>query len=197
MFNLGEVNFFLPELLVTLSEIRNVLDTRQIRLTRALGQNFLHDHNVLAKVARAAQLSSDDSVLEVGPGLGALTDFLLRAAARVVAVEKDRRLFDYLVERYAGHSRLDLVHGDALEMLQSQSLRLGPSWRVVSNLPYSVASPILVELTRWPNGPQKLAVTLQLEVAQRVVARAGQPAYGILSVLTQLYYAPGPLFKIS
>lgn len=174
-----------------------ILESRQIRLSRSLGQNFLHDKNVLGKIAGAAELTETDPVLEIGPGLGSLTEPLSRMAGRVLAVEKDRRLYEYLLERYSGNPKVELCHGDALELLKSGGLVPGPDWKTVSNLPYSVGSPILVELTGSPAGPKTIVATLQLEVAQRAQARPLDPAYGILSVLTQLDYLACSFFKIS
>ena len=197
---------------MTLTEMRQWLDGRGIQLTRSLGQNFLHDGNQLRRIVAAAELSTADRVLEIGPGMGPLTELLLANSAEVVAIEKDLRLVEFLRERFnAGHASdrppisgksetiatpvLQLLHDDALDFLKREP-RDWCDWKLVANLPYSVASPILVELAQNDNGPQRMVATLQLEVARRIVAQAGDPDYGVLSLLIQLRYEPHSLFKI-
>lgn len=180
---------------MTLSEMRRLLDERGIQLTKSLGQNFLHDGNQLRRIVAAAELTATDRVLEIGPGLGPLTELLLAEAGEVFAVEKDARLVAVLQERFAGQTKLRLLHGDGLEIVRAISSDWA-GWKLVANLPYSVASPILVELASNAHPPERLTATLQLEVARRLMARAGSDDYGILSLLVQLRYEPRGLFKI-
>jgi 16S rRNA (adenine1518-N6/adenine1519-N6)-dimethyltransferase len=133
--------------------------------------------------------------LEIGPGLGPLTELLLANAGEVLAIEKDKRLVDFLQTKFSGAKNLRLLHGDALELLKRES-RDWSGWKLVANLPYSVASPILVELAEAKGGPEKIVTTLQIEVAQRIAAKAGEDDYGILSLLLQLQYEPQGWFKI-
>jgi 16S rRNA (adenine1518-N6/adenine1519-N6)-dimethyltransferase len=177
---------------VKLSEMREVLSAREIRLTKSLGQNFLHDGNQLRRIVDAAELTKQDKVLEIGPGLGPLTELLLENAGEVLAIEKDGRLVEILRERFGG---LNLIHDDALEFLRREP-RDWSNWKLVANLPYSVASPILVELAQSPKQPERLVATLQLEVARRLMAKAGDKDYGVLTLLTQLDYEPRDWFKI-
>jgi 16S rRNA (adenine1518-N6/adenine1519-N6)-dimethyltransferase len=181
-----------------LSEMREWLDQREILLTKSLGQNFLHDAHQLERITAVAKLTPTDKVLEVGPGLGPLTERLLAKAGRVLAIEKDGRLVEILRERFAreiSESRLELLHADALEFLKA-----GPrdwhDWKLVANLPYSVASPILVELAAGMRAPEMLVVTLQLEVAQRLMAHNDDDDYGVLTLLVQLDFEPAGTFKI-
>lgn len=183
-----------------LSEMRALLERREIQLTKSLGQNFLHDAHQLERIVAAAALAPTDAVLEIGPGLGPLTERLLAKAGRVLAIEKDGRLVDVLRERFqpdptADSPRLELIHADALEWLK-HPLRDWRDWKLVANLPYSVASPILVELAASGLGPRMIVVTLQLEVAQRLLAQTDDEDYGILTLLVQLDYAPHGWFKI-
>ncbi|MCU0786606.1 MAG: 16S rRNA (adenine(1518)-N(6)/adenine(1519)-N(6))-dimethyltransferase RsmA [Verrucomicrobia bacterium] len=193
---------------MTLSEMRRLLETRGIQLTKSLGQNFLHDGNQLDRIIAAAELTIQDRVLEIGPGLGPLTGRLLEQAGAVLAVEKDARLVEVLKERFqptdpgpatatesARARGLTLLHTDALDWLQ-QGGHDWSGWKMVSNLPYSVASPILVELCRGPRSPERIVATLQLEVAQRLTAGPRGRDYGILTLLVQLDYEPGRTFKI-
>jgi 16S rRNA (adenine1518-N6/adenine1519-N6)-dimethyltransferase len=180
---------------MTLSEMRELLVKRDLQLTKSLGQNFLHDGNQLRRIVAAAALQGTDRVLEIGPGLGPLTELLVAAAGEVLAIEKDGRLVAYLRERFAGAPRLTLRHDDALGYLK-QAAHDWHDWKLVANLPYSVASPLLVELALAPHGPERMVTTLQLEVAQRLMAGADDEDYGVLTLLVQLNYEPREWFKI-
>ncbi|MEQ2010423.1 MAG: 16S rRNA (adenine(1518)-N(6)/adenine(1519)-N(6))-dimethyltransferase RsmA [Limisphaerales bacterium] len=199
---------------MTLTEMREILKTRDLQLTKSLGQNFLHDGNQLRRIVAAAELSATDRVLEIGPGLGPLTELLLASGARVLAIEKDGRLATFLRERLASQPNFTLLHDDALDYLQRRADDLqspfdapGPeggdstspapaNWKLVANLPYSVASPILVELALHPRGPERMVVTLQLEVAKRIAAAPDTDDYGLLTLLVGLRYQCSGLFKI-
>ncbi len=180
---------------MTLSEMRRTLEERGLQLTKSLGQNFLHDGNQLRRIVAAAELRPTDRVLEIGPGLGPLTELLLASAGEVFAIEKDERLVAFLKEHLAGEPRLRLLHGDGLEVVRADKSNWA-GWKLVANLPYSVASPILVELAMNTHPPERMVATLQLEVARRLMAGAADEDYGILSLLVQLRYEPRALFKI-
>lgn len=175
--------------------MRELLEAEGIRLTRSLGQNFLHDGNQLRRIVAAAELAPGARVLEIGPGLGPLTELLLAAGAQVLAVEADERMVRLLRQRLGQPAGLEVVHADALEWLR-QNPRDWTGWRMVSNLPYSVGSPIVVELARAPAPPDRLVVTLQREVVDRLRAEAGDDAYGLLTLLVRAVYARGSWFKI-
>jgi 16S rRNA (adenine1518-N6/adenine1519-N6)-dimethyltransferase len=178
-----------------LSDMREVLGKRDIQLTKSLGQNFLHDQNQLKRIVDAAELEDGDQVLEIGPGLGPLTELLLERAKTVFAIEKDRRLFEILRERFHDTPALKLLCADAMECIATdQSDWI--DWKLISNLPYSVASPILVELAQNPQRPERMVVTLQLEVARRLMAKVSDDDYGVLTLLLQLRYVPKEWFKI-
>ena len=179
-----------------LSEMRQVLDEEGIRLTKSLGQNFLHDTNQLRRITSAAELSIDDNVLEIGPGLGPLTAILVEKANRVLAIETDARLVAILRRRFADAKNLELIHDDALEYLKREQTDWS-HWKLIANLPYSVGSPILVELAQAAQPPKSMTATLQLEVVQRLTAKAGTADYGILTLLIQARYEPVGHFKIA
>ena len=188
-----------------LSEMRDVLARRDIQLTKSLGQNFLHDANQLQKIVEAAEILPTDKILEIGPGLGPLTELLLEKAGEVLAIEMDGRLVDFLCERFEPeisnsklkikNSKLELLHDDALEFLRREP-RDWSDWKLVANLPYSVASPILVELAAGPRAPKLIVATLQFEVAKRLMAQADDDDYGILTLLVQIDFEPRGSFKI-
>ncbi len=176
-----------------LPPLREVIRSHGLSARKALGQNFLLDLNLTAKIARLAGDISAGDVLEVGPGPGGLTRGLLaEGAAHVVVVEKDRRCLAALAEiaeRYPG--RLEIVEGDALS-IDLGALVSHPA-RIVSNLPYNVGTELL---TRWLDPPdwppywQSMTLMFQREVAERLVAQPGTPAYGRLSILTQWRASP-------
>jgi 16S rRNA (adenine1518-N6/adenine1519-N6)-dimethyltransferase len=183
-----------------LSEMRGLLVKRDIQLTKSLGQNFLHDSHQLERIVATAELTSTDKVLEIGPGLGPLTELLLQKAGQVLAIEMDGRLVEVLRERFHPpssilHPRFELMHADALKFLQREP-RDWHDWKLVANLPYSVASPILVELAAGRRAPKMIVATLQLEVAQRLMAQTDDDDYGVLTLLVQLDFQPRGWFKI-
>jgi len=178
-----------------LTEMKQTLVSGQIQLTKSLGQNFLHDGNQLRRIVAAAPLTKADRVLEIGPGLGPLTELLVEHAGEVLAIEKDRRLFELVEKRFTTAKNFRVLHDDALDFLRREP-RDWRDWKLVANLPYSVASPILVELAQAAGCPQRMVATLQLEVGGRVMAQAGDDDYGVLSLLLQLRYQPEASFKI-
>lgn len=177
-----------------LSEIIQILRDHDLRLTKSLGQNFLHDQNQIRRIVAAAEVDAADRVLEIGPGLGALTGQLIERAGNVLAIEKDQRLFDILRQRFANARNLELVRGDGLDYVKTN--RDWKDWKLAANLPYSVASPILVELAQAQEPPERMVATLQINVAQRIDAGPGTKQYGILSLLLQLRFESRGWFKI-
>jgi 16S rRNA (adenine1518-N6/adenine1519-N6)-dimethyltransferase len=151
---------------------------------RALGQHFLVDDNILAVIGRLAELDAADVVLEVGPGLGVLTEYLAERVAHVHAVELDRALEPHLAERLRGWKNVDLTFGDALR-LDLGALEPPPT-KFVANLPYNVATPLIVESLDGLPTVRHWTVMVQREVGDRLFARPGTKAYGAVSVLVQL-----------
>lgn len=178
------------------NEMRSTLDEESVRLSKALGQNLLHDQNVLRRIAKSADLQPADQALEIGPGLGALTEHLLPAVDQLTAIEKDKRLHAHLRERFADDDKLRLIHADALKYFQNQEIDWS-GWKLVSNLPYNVASPLLVDLAAMPRGPERLVVTVQWEVGQRLAAQHATREYSKLTLLVGCRYIVNDMFKIS
>lgn len=172
----------------TLPPLREVIAKHQLSARKSLGQNFLLDLNLTAKIARQAGDLSGCDVLEIGPGPGGLTRGLLAEGARkILAIEKDTRCLAALKEisdAYPG--RLEVINGDALEI--DPLSHLTPPIRVAANLPYNVGTELLVRwLTpkKWPPFWQSLTLMFQREVAERIVAKPGSKAYGRLAILAQ------------
>ena len=184
---------------MTLSEIKQILEAHNIRLTKSLGQSFLHDANQVRRILAAADLKRSDRVLEIGPGLGPLTELLVQTVREILAIEKDARLLNLLSQRLSAKlhdgAEFTLIHDDALEYLRREP-RDWEGWKLVANLPYSVASSILVEFVLGGRGPRRLVVTLQNEVAKRLLAKAAEEEYGLLTLLVQLDYTCRAAFKI-
>ena len=170
---------------MTLTEVRRLLDELGIRPSKALGQNFLIDGNILRILLEHADLRRDETVLEIGPGLGVLTAELAARAKRVIAIEKDYRLCEHLRVHMAG---IELVEGDAVEVLEDPGFLVPVPYKVVSNLPYSISTPILERLVERADRPRAMVLTLQREVAQRLAATPRHKDYGALTVFTQLRY---------
>ena len=180
---------------MTLSEIRNLLNDEDIMLTKSLGQTFMHDQNQLHKIVALAKLAPDDSVIEIGPGLGPLTELLLETVGQVTAIETDRRLIKLLKKKFANCENLTLQHADAMKIVRKTEF----DWlehKLVANLPYSIASPLLIDLAASEGRPNAMIVTLQLEVVRRMLARPGSREYGVLALLIGLHYAVGEWFTI-
>lgn len=170
---------------MTFTEVRRLLAQLEIRPSKALGQNFLIDGNILRILVEQADLRHDETVLEIGPGLGALTVELVARARRVVAIERDPRLCRYLRENVAG---VELIEGDAVEVLEQPEFHPAPPYKVVSNLPYSISTPILERLVERADKPRAMVLTVQREVAHRLAATPRHKDYGALTVFTQLWY---------
>jgi 16S rRNA (adenine1518-N6/adenine1519-N6)-dimethyltransferase len=153
---------------------------------KRLSQSFLVDRRVAATIAAAAGLTHDDTVLEIGPGLGLLTAELVRRAGRVVAVELDEQLAAALPALLGHPPNLTVIQGDALAIDPATLVPAG--YKVVANLPYHITSPLLRHLLETPHRPRRLVVMVQREVAERIVAAPGQLSY--LAVLVQLYAEP-------
>lgn len=171
-----------------LPPLRDVIATHQLSAKKALGQNFLLDLNLTAKIARLAGDLSSADVLEIGPGPGGLTRGLLAEGARkVLAIEKDTRCMPVLEEIAAAYpGRLEVINGDALKV--DPMAHLTPPIKIAANLPYNVGTELLVRwLTpeTWPPFWESLTLMFQREVANRIVAEPGSKAYGRLAILAQ------------
>ncbi|MDW8228052.1 MAG: 16S rRNA (adenine(1518)-N(6)/adenine(1519)-N(6))-dimethyltransferase RsmA, partial [Anaerolineales bacterium] len=167
--------------------IATLLRRYGIHPRKGLGQNFLHDENILAKIAAIAELSPNEEVLEIGPGVGNLTRHLARLAASVTAVELDVRLFPILQEVLSSYPNVRLVQGDILA-LNPADLVSSQEYVVVANIPYYITSAILRHLLEKPRRPRRMILTVQLEVAERICAQPGEMSLLALSV--QVYGYP-------
>jgi 16S rRNA (adenine1518-N6/adenine1519-N6)-dimethyltransferase len=146
-----------------------------------LGQNFLFDRSILEKIVSAAGVTKDDTVVEIGPGLGTLTRVLCRKAKRVVAIELDERLYEKLGADLTDLTNLELIHGDALKFPYEG---IG-AFKAVANIPYYITTPIIFRLLEARKDLSTMTLTVQKEVAERIVAPPGGKDYGVLSIMVQ------------
>ncbi len=204
--------------------VRDLLDKYNLRPRKGLGQNFLADPNILRKIVEAADLTPDATVLEIGPGLGMLTRFLSQAAGRVVAVELDEALFGLLRQELSGLPNLELVQGDILQLdvgrlVEGQTANTQPQtsnfqspparaaqpgraisnlqslpYTVVANLPYYITSAAIRHVQEAHPPPQRIVLTVQREVAERIVAAPGE--LSLLAVSVQFYGRPRIVARI-
>ena len=174
---------------------QHILNRFKLRADKKLGQNFLIDENVVHQIVAAAELSEADTVLEVGPGIGTLTQGLAESKARVVAVELDTRLLPVLATTLNGYDNVRVVHGDILKVNIMEEVG-APSFKVCANLPYYITTPIIFALLEKRLPMERLVAMVQKEVAERMAAQPGGKEYGALSVAIQYYTEPEIAFIV-
>ena len=170
---------------MTLSEIRATLKEIRVSPVKTLGQNFLHDQNLARWIVDQAQITAEDYVVEIGPGLGALTRFILEKGAHVLAIEKDARLAEFLRSRFADE-RLEIIHTDALKF-DPRVLFAHRYVKLIGNLPYNISSPLLLKFLEQPSPISLCLLMLQKEMAVRLSASPGTHDYGALTLRIQLH----------
>ena len=179
---------------MNLSQIRTALAQAGIRPAKKLGQNFLHDQNLARWIIQQGQITGEDFVLEIGPGLGALSGEIVQRGARLLALEKDARLVDFLREKFAD-SKCEIRHCDALDF-DTRTLFAERNVKVVGNLPYYVASQLLLHFVDFPSRISLGLFMLQDEMARRLSAKPRTADYGALTLRLQLHHHVEYLRKI-
>lgn len=160
-----------------------------IKMSKKLGQNFLIKRGIVDEIVHAAELTVGEPVLEVGPGIGTLTQGLAQSGADVTAIELDRRLLEVLDTTLASYDNVRIIHGDVLKLDVPTIMNHKP-FKVVANLPYYITTPIIMSLLESKLPIERLVVMVQKEVALRMVAKPGTKDYGALSVAVQYYTEP-------
>ena len=179
---------------LTRGEVLDLLERHHLRPSRALGQNFVTDPNTVRRIARLAGVGPGDRVVEVGAGLGSLTLALAETGASVTAVEADRYLVPVLRSVVEG-TGVDVIEGDALR-LDWAALLGDDEWVLVANLPYNIATPLILALLVGAAGIERMLVMVQREVAERLAAPAGATARGAVSVKVEYWAAPALVGKV-
>ena len=174
---------------------QHILNRFKLRADKKLGQNFLIDENVVRQIVEAAELREADTVLEVGPGIGTLTQGLAESKAKVVAVELDTRLLPVLATTLEGYDNVRVVHGDILKVDIMEEVG-APEFKVCANLPYYITTPIIFALLEKRLPMERLVAMVQKEVAERMAAQPGGKDYGALSVAIQYYTEPEIAFIV-
>lgn len=189
----------IPERKIILAKLANPQETIQVlqrhdfHFRKKFGQNFLIDPHVLDKIIEAAGIGKEDFVLEIGPGIGTLTQYLCERAGKVLAVEIDPKLIPILQETLSGYDNIEIIHGDILKQdIQGIADRYngGRPVKVVANLPYYITTPIIMELFESHVPLANVTVMVQKEVAERMQAQPGTKEYGALSLAVQYYAWP-------
>lgn len=179
--------------------LKELIDTHGFKFSKSLGQNFLIDGNIVRNIVKEAGISKEDYVLEVGPGIGTLTEELALRAKKVVAVEIDKSLLPILDITLGEKENIEIVHGDILKLdiksLIEEKLGGGPV-KVVANLPYYVTTPIIARFLEEDLHVDSLTIMVQKEVAQRMVSKEGSKVYGSLSVFVNFYSHPEIVLKV-
>ena len=180
---------------------QELLRSSNLKPRKSLGQNFLVDANILDKIVQVAELDSETGVVEIGPGLGALTERLVERAGRVVAVEIDRELVTLLERKFAEEERLIIYNQDILQValarIIEQELGEFKKIKVVANLPYSITSPIIIKLLSEELALESITIMVQKEVAERLSAKPGGKEYGSLTVYVNYYAKVETSFQVS
>lgn len=177
--------------IATPTRTNEILEKYGFSFKKSLGQNFLIDTNILHNIVSAADLTKEKGAIEIGPGIGALTEQLGRAAGKVLAIEIDQRLLPILEDTLSPYENIEVVHGDVLELnlkaLLTEKMAGFDKLSVVANLPYYVTTPILMKLLEERLPLENIVVMIQKEVAERIAAKPGKKEYGSLSVAAQFY----------
>lgn len=171
--------------------IKDLMDFYGLRFQKQFGQNFLIDGNIVDNIVKALELSPEDRVLEIGPGIGALTERLVRQTDHVTAVEIDRNLVEVIRLSFP---EVEVISGD---ILKQDPLRFAPGVKIVGNLPYYITSAILMHFLESELSYERFVLMMQKEVAERISASVGSKDYGVLTVITQLFCEVEYLFTVS
>ncbi|NLK44979.1 MAG: 16S rRNA (adenine(1518)-N(6)/adenine(1519)-N(6))-dimethyltransferase RsmA [Tissierellia bacterium] len=179
--------------------IKEILSKYGFKFSKSLGQNFLIDGNIVRKIVEKAKITKEDCVLEIGPGMGTLTEELALSAKKVLAIELDKNLLPILDETLEDYENVEIVHGDVLkvdlEKLIEEKLDNKPV-KVVANLPYYVTTPIITKLLESNLSIDSIIVMVQKEVAERMEAKPGGKDYGSLSVFVNFYSIPEIIINV-
>jgi 16S rRNA (adenine1518-N6/adenine1519-N6)-dimethyltransferase len=171
------------------SQIKSIMKKHNVRFSKSLGQNFIINDMIIDEIIRRGGISKGDSILEIGPGIGVLTQALAETAHQVIAVELDNKLIPILNETLEDYDNVEIIHNDILKIDVGQMIeeKMEKPTKVVANLPYYITTPIIMKLIEEVSGIEEIIVMVQKEVAERMVSGPGTKDYGSLSVAVQYY----------
>jgi len=171
------------------SQIKSIMKKHNVRFSKSLGQNFIINDFIIDEIIRRGDISEEDSILEIGPGIGVLTQALAETAHQVIAVELDNKLIPILNETLEEYDNVKIIHNDILKIDVSRMIeeKMEKPTKVVANLPYYITTPIIMKLIEEVSGIEEIIVMVQKEVAERMMAKPGNKNYGLLSVMSQVY----------
>ena len=173
-----------------------ILKKYHVRPVKRLGQSFLVDNNITSRIVDASKISGDDTVVEIGAGLGSMTLMISERAKKVVAIEIDPKLVVVLNEELRDLANVEIIHKDVLRYDFSSSIRGGERIKVIGNIPYNVSSQILFRLIEFREHISSVTLMFQKEVADRIMASPGTKEYGILSVIVSMYMVPARIMTV-
>ncbi|RCX18297.1 dimethyladenosine transferase [Anaerobacterium chartisolvens] len=186
-----------------MDNIKGIIRKNNIRLTKALGQNFLNDEGIVNRIVDAADVGKEDVVIEIGPGIGSMTHELCKRAGEVFAVEIDARLIPVLAQNLKGFSNLHIINNDVMKLDLKRDIisllspeRKPEAVKVAANLPYYITTPIIMKLLEENPGIDSMVFMVQKEVAERMTAAPGGKDYGALSLAVQYYSRPRAVFDV-
>lgn len=171
-------------------EILNILEQNNLSPNKKFGQNFLCNDDIVSKIVESASLSNIDNILEIGPGLGCMTEKMVKKANKVTAVEIDNGLYKFLSEKFSQTKNIDLIHNDILKIKLEKNYN-----KIIANLPYYCASEIMFKCAVNCE-PELMIVMIQKEMADRIFAKAGDENYGALTATLKYYFEPEILFNV-
>jgi 16S rRNA (adenine1518-N6/adenine1519-N6)-dimethyltransferase len=175
--------------------IKEILEKHKAKANKILGQNFLIDRNILNKIISASDIKKTDTVLEVGPGVGTLTQELAKYAKQVIAVEKDKNMIEILKETLVEYNNVNIIEGDILEKPNSEYIIHNTKYKVIANIPYYLTSPLIRKFLESENPPEFMVLMVQKEVAQRICSIP--PSMNLLAVSVQFYAEPKIISYVS
>lgn len=181
----------------TLQITENIMRKNKLFAKKCFGQNFLIDDNILENIVTNSNVESDDLVIEIGPGLGNLTAYILETGAKVIAFEIDTDMIDILNDRFGYNDRLDIQNIDILKVDLNEYIKnVKGKVRVIANLPYYITTPIIFKLLEYKEEIASITVMVQKEVADRIVSKPGSKEYGVLTINTNYMADVEKLFNV-
>ncbi|MBE5821896.1 MAG: 16S rRNA (adenine(1518)-N(6)/adenine(1519)-N(6))-dimethyltransferase RsmA [Clostridiales bacterium] len=182
------------------NKTREIMRKYGVVAEKRLGQNFLIDENAIAEIVRSSNISNNDLIIEIGPGLGTLTEKLVEKAGKVICIELDRRMISILEDRFKDCNNIQIIYGDILKINLKELLEENSQFenvRVVANLPYYITTPIIMKLLEEKLNIDTITIMIQKEVADRIVALPGGKDYGVLTLSTSYYASSEIVVQVS